>query len=174
MVMSILQVVRRVARPAAAIVVLVALCSASYAQPRKPSAAAMASANELIKVTGATALFNPLIAGVIEQAKVLFLQQNPALSKDLNDISAQLRKEYAPRFSELSTHVATLYATHFTEPELKKLLAFYESPVGKKLLKQQPTIVEASMKYAQDWANKLSEQVIAEMRQELKKRGHAL
>jgi hypothetical protein len=30
------------------------------------------------------------------------------------------------------------------------------------------------MKFAQDWATKLSDQVIAKMRDELKKRGHAL
>lgn len=173
MVTSISQVIRGAARSAVVVVALAAL-SPAYAQAQKPSMAAMVSANKLIKITGATTLFNPLIAGVVEQAKLLFLQQDPALSKDLNEVAAQLRKEYAPRFSELTTHVAALYATHFTEPELKKLIAFYESPVGKKLLQQQPTIVEASMKYAQDWANKLSEQVIARMREELKKRGHAL
>jgi hypothetical protein len=30
------------------------------------------------------------------------------------------------------------------------------------------------MKFAQDWATKLSDQVIGKMRDELKKRGHAL
>ena len=30
------------------------------------------------------------------------------------------------------------------------------------------------MKFAQDWANKLSDQVIAKMRDEMKKRGHAI
>jgi hypothetical protein len=35
-------------------------------------------------------------------------------------------------------------------------------------------VVDASMRYAQDWANKLSDQVIAQMREELKKRGHPM
>jgi hypothetical protein len=35
-------------------------------------------------------------------------------------------------------------------------------------------VVDDSMKFAQDWANKLSDQVVAKMRDELKKRGHAL
>jgi hypothetical protein len=30
------------------------------------------------------------------------------------------------------------------------------------------------MKFAQSWANKLSEEVVAKMREELKKRGHTL
>jgi hypothetical protein len=50
---------------------------------------------------------------------------------------------------------------------------FYKSPAGKKLISEQPKVVDASMKFAQDWANKLSDQVIAQMREELKKRGLA-
>jgi hypothetical protein len=42
------------------------------------------------------------------------------------------------------------------------------------LIAEQPKVGEESLKFAQDWANKLSDQVIANMRDELKKRGHAL
>jgi hypothetical protein len=114
-----------------------------------------------------------LIAGVVEQAKLLFLQQNPGLSKDLNEIAIKIRNDLAPRFDELVNDVARNYATHFTEQELKDVLAFYKSPAGKKLISEQSKVVEASMKFAQDWANKLSDQVIAQMREELKKRGLA-
>ena len=134
----------------------------------------MASAKELITITGTTTLFSPLIAGVVEQAKVLYLQQNPALAKDLNEIATQIRTDLQPRFSELTEEVARLYAANFTEQELKDILAFYKTTAGKKLLAEQPKIVDTSMKFAQDWANKLSDQVIAKMRDELKKRGHAL
>jgi hypothetical protein len=126
-----------------------------------------------VTVIGATTLFNPLIAGVVEQAKLLFLQQNPGLSKDLNEIAIKIRNDLAPRFDELVNDVARNYAIHFTEQELKDVLAFYKSPAGKKLISEQSKVVEASMKFAQDWANKLSDQVIAQMREELKKRGLA-
>ena len=42
------------------------------------------------------------------------------------------------------------------------------------MLTEQPKVVEASMKFAQAWANKLSDEVIGKMRDELKKKGHAL
>jgi len=170
--MSIIQAIQCAGRPAAVAFALVAFGPAAHAQ--KPSAAAMATAKELIASTQATTIFNPLIAGVVEQAKLLFLQQNPALAKDLNEIAGQIRDELSPRFSELSDEMALLYATHFTEPELKAILVFYQSPAGKKLLMEQPTVVDASMQFAQDWANKLSDQVIAKMREELKKRGHPM
>lgn len=170
--MSVVEAIKNAARLAALGVALATFSPLAHAQ--QPSAAAISSAKELISITGATTLFSPLIAGVVEQAKVLFLQQNPALSKDLNEIATRMRADLQPRFTELTDEVARLYSQNFTEQELKEILAFYKTPAGKKLLTAQPQVVDASMKFAQDWANKLSDQVIAKMRDELKKRGHAL
>jgi uncharacterized protein len=170
--MRLIEAIKSIARPIAVVTTLAALTPEVLAQ--QPSATAMTTAREIIKTTGATMLFNPLIPGVIEQAKNLFLQQNPSLNKDLNEIAVKLRTDLAPRFDELVNEVAKLYATHFTEPELRDLLAFYKTPVGMKLITEQPKIGEEGLKFAQDWATNLSDQVIAKMRDELKKRGHAL
>ncbi|MGH6725258.1 MAG: DUF2059 domain-containing protein [Pseudolabrys sp.] len=173
--MSVIQATKKAASIAAVAIALVTITPVAHGQqPSPPSPAAIATAKELIAYTGSAAVFNPLIAGVVEQAKLLYLQQNPALGKDLNEIAEKIRTDLAPRFAELTDEMARLYATHFTDAELKEILAFYKSPVGKKMLVQQPTVVDASMKYAQDWASKLSDQVIATMRDELKKRGHSL
>ncbi len=171
--MNVILAIKRAAWPATVVVALVAFSPSANAQA-KPTKAAMAAAEELVKITGATQLFNPLIPGVIEQAKILFLQQNPALAQDLNEIAAKMKTDLAPRFAEVTTEVATLYATNFTEWELKQIVTFYQSPVGKKVLSQQPAVIDASMKFAQTWANKLSDEVVAKMREELKKKGHAL
>ena len=170
--MSVLPAFDRAARMAALAAALVAF--GPTAQAQQPSPAAMATAKQIIAVTGATTLFDPLIAGVIEQAKLLFLQQNPSLGKDLNEVAADLRTQLNPRFVELSDELTRLYATRFTESELKEMLAFYSSPTGRKLIVEQPKITDTSLKFAQDWANKLSDEVIAKMRDEMKKRGHVL
>jgi hypothetical protein len=174
MKMSVIEALQRAARPAAVAIALVAFGPAAHAQTKQPSAASMLVAKQLIAVTGATAVFNPLIAGVVEQAKLLFLQQNPDLAKDLNEVAAKIRTDLQPRFSEISNEVALLYAQNFTEQELKDILAFYKSPAGKKLLETQPKVIDSSMQFAQNWANKLSDEVIQKMREEMKKRGHNL
>lgn len=170
--MSVIQAIKRAVRPATVAVALVAFSPAAHSQ--QPSAAAMATAKELVQVTGATALFNPLIAGVVEQAKILYLQQDPSLNKDLTAIATKMREDLAPRFAEVTDEVAKLYASSFNEQELKQILVFYKSPVGKKLLAQQPAVIDSSMKFAQTWANKLSDEVVIKMRAELKKKGHNL
>lgn len=156
---------------------LAGFATAAAAQAKtdiKATPGATAAAHELIKITGATALFDPLIAGVVEQAKNLYLQQNPALGKDLNEIAAKLRTDLAPRYAELTDEISRIYATQFTEQELKDIIAFYQSPVGKKMLNLQPQVVDSSMKFAQDWAIKLSDEVTHQMREELKKKGHPM
>ena len=170
---DVMQALQRAIRLPLIAIALFGFTAAAPAQ-HKPSAAALATAHQLIDITGATNLFRPLIAGVIEQAKTPFLQQNPALAGELKQIAAKINTEMEPRFSEITDHVAMLYATRFTEPELKAILAFYQSPAGKKLLAEQPQVIDASMAFAQSWANKLSDQVVDIMREELKKRGHPM
>jgi hypothetical protein len=170
--MSIIQAIQRVARPAAVTIAMAAFIPVAHAQ--QPSASSIQVAKQLVAVTGATSVFNPLIAGVVEQAKILFLQQDPALAKDLNEVAAKIRTDLQPRFSEIGDEVAKLYAINFTEQELKDILAFYQSPSGKKFLTGQTKVIESSMTFAGDWANKLSDEVVAKMRDEMKKRGHAL
>jgi hypothetical protein len=170
--MEFIKSTRRAARLSAVAIALVLSSPAAFAQ--QPSSAAVATAKEIVSLSGATAMFNPLVAGVVEQAKLLFLQQDPGLSKDLNEITAKLRSDLNPRQDELTVEMARQYATRFTEPELKEVLAFYNSPTGKKLLVEQPQIGDISLKFAQDWANNLSDEVVGKMREELKKRGHTL
>ncbi len=171
---SLFTLIRRDARLAVVAALLVGASPVAHAQQHNPSPASMLVAKQIVTLTGAVTLFTPLIAGVVEQAKLLYLQQNPGLAKDLNEIAAKKRKDLQPRFAEITDEIAKLYATHFSEQDLKAILAFYSSPPGKQLLAQQPIVADASMKFAQDWANKLSEQVTAKMREELKKRGHDL
>jgi hypothetical protein len=170
--MSVFQAIQRVARPAVVAAALVISAAAAHAQ--QPSAASIAVAKQLIATTGATTVFNPLIAGVVEQAKLLFLQQDPGLAPDLNEVAAKIRTDLQPRFSEIADAVAKAYATNFSEQELKDILAFYQTPSGKKFLDTQPKVIDASMAFAQTWANNLSDEVIRKIRDEMKKKGHAL
>jgi hypothetical protein len=153
--------------------VLACFAAAAPAQ-QPPSPAAIATAKEVITLKGASILWEPIVPGVIEQAKNFFLQTNPMLSKDLNEVSARLRAELAPRQTELTDEVARLYAARFTEQELKDVLAFYKTPAGRKVIIEEPKVLDASMTHAQNWANKLSEEVMNKMRAEMKKKGHDL
>jgi uncharacterized protein len=144
------------------------------AQAQQPSAATLASARELMELKGVKNLVEPVVVGVVQQTTGTILQTNPGLSKDLDEVSAQLRNEYQPRIAEMTNEIVRLYAQHFSEQELKEAVAFYKSPAGKKILTEEPKILDESYARIQQWANRLQDEVMTRVRAEMKKRGHNL
>lgn len=157
----------------ALVAAVVGVAGTAFAQPA-PSASAVALAKEVIATKGATNLYDPILPGVIEQAKNMYLQQNPQLARDLNEVAGKLRNDLRPRAAELADEIAKLYASRFTEQELKDVLAFYKTPLGQKVIAEEPKILDTSVQQAHAWANRLSEEVLDKIRVEMKKKGHDL
>jgi hypothetical protein len=160
---------------ARAIVLAFALAAlAAPARAQQPSPGTLAAARELMEIKGVNQLVEPVVIGVVEQTKGTILQTNPGLSKDLDVVGAQLRTEYEARSSEITNEIVRLYAQRFTEQELKEASAFYKTPTGKKMLAEEPKILDESYARIRVWATKLQDEVTGRVRAELKKRGHNL
>jgi len=160
-----------------AVVGLAALAIIGLAKPAaaaNPSPASVLIAKQIVQLKDVDAMFAPLARGVVEKVKNQFMQTNFMWAKDLNEVAANLHKEYDPRVSELVDATARIYAEHFTEAELKDLLTFYQSPLGRKMIVEEPKVIDESMNHAGQWGDALAEDVIARMRAEMKKRGHDL
>lgn len=167
---SISHLINRLALAAA--VAFACLAVGGLAQAQTPGA--LAAAKELVALKGGNSMFAPLIPGVIERAKQSLVPTNPQLIAPLNQVADQLKKEYAPKSAEIENEVAKVYAQHFTEAELKEILAFYKSPVGRKMIAEEPKAIEQSLKAAQEWAAKFSDVVLERFRTEMKKKGYDL
>ncbi len=59
----------------------------------------------------------------------------------------------------------------FTEPELKELATFYKSPLGAKVIAQEPAAFASARQYMDQWAQKFSEEINGKFRAEMKARG---
>ncbi len=147
---------------------------AAQSPAQNPSPAAIMLAKQIVELKGARQLFAPLVRGVVEKVKDQFLQTNFMWAKDLNEVAANMEKEYAPRVDELVDMSARIYASHFTEAELRQLLAFYQSPVGRKAIVEEPKALDESMASGGQWGENLSDEILVKMRDEMKKRGHDL
>lgn len=138
----------------------------------QPSQAAVLLAKQILETKHADNIFVPLIRGVVIKTRDFLMQTNFMWGKDLNEVADNLIKQYDVRSGELLNDEARIYASHFTEAELKQLLAFYQSPLGQKVISEEPKTADESMAMASSWADKLSEEVMGRMRAEMKKRGH--
>jgi hypothetical protein len=138
----------------------------------QPTPGALLLAKQIVQVKHVQDIFQPIVRGVVQKSRDMFMQTNFMWGKDLNEVAVNVEKQFNPRVTELVDASARIYATHFTEPELRDLLAFYQSPLGQKALAQEPKVLDESMVYAGTWADNLSQEVITAIRIEMKKRGH--
>jgi hypothetical protein len=117
--------------PAACFAVALVFSGVALAQqPAQPTPAAIASAKELLTLKRADAMYANAVPGMVERTKTTLLQSNLNYQKDLNEVALIVAKSLAGREKEIGDGMAKIYASHFTEQELKDLVTFYKSPLG--------------------------------------------
>jgi hypothetical protein len=57
-----------------------------------------------------------------------------------------------------------LYDRHYTLEEIRAMIAFYESPVGKKVIEVTPLMTAESMSIGQEWGLKMGQKLLEEMK----------
>jgi hypothetical protein len=143
--------------------------------PLKPaSPSALAAARDLLTVKNVSQVYASAVPNIVQRTKDAFLANNLSYQKDLNEVALVVAQNLAGREKEIGEQMAKIYASDFTEQELKDLTAFYKTPIGQKLLNQEPKSIQASMSYMSQWAQSFSETVANEFRAEMKKRGKPL
>jgi len=140
-------------------------------QLKPGSPAAIAAAKEILAMKNAAAMYANAVPNIVQQTKDTLLQTNLNYQKDLNEVAVIVAKNLAGREKEIGEGMAKIYANEFTEQELKDLVTFYKSPLGQKLLSNEPRAIQFSMSYMNAWAQQFAEIVNGEFRSEMRKRG---
>jgi hypothetical protein len=140
-------------------------------QELKPvSPSAMAAAKELLALKNAQAMYASAIPNIVQRTKANLLQNNLNYQKDLDEVALVIAKDLGGRESEVADQMAKIYGNFFTEQELKDLVTFYKTPLGKKLLTEEPHAIASSMGFMNQWAQQTAEKVAEEFRDQMKKR----
>jgi hypothetical protein len=145
--------------------------SAQAQSPAPPTAAAMAAAREILALKNVSNMYAVAVPSIVQRTKDALLQTNLNYQKDLEEVSLIVAKSLAGREKEIGEGMARIYATDFTEQELKDLVTFYKTPLGQKLLTQEPKTVQASVAYMSQWGQNFAEVVNGQFRAEMRKRG---
>ncbi len=139
--------------------------------PKEPSPAAIAAAKEILAMKSASSMYANAVPSMVQKTKDVLLQTNLNYQKDLDEVAIIVVQTLAGREKEIGDAMAKMYATDFTEQELKDLVTFYKSPLGAKLLVQEPKTMRNSMQYMSAWASNFAEIVNGQFRAEMRKRG---
>ena len=71
------------------------------------------------------------------------------------------------RTSELEDMMVPVYGRHFTTQELRELLVFYDTPLGKRLLEAQPALVQEGALAGQEWGRRIGAAVAEQLAKEM-------
>lgn len=92
---------------------------------------------ELIKISGTTGQMTAVIDQVL-----------PMIPEDKQ---ADFKKDFEASLPDLYEQLAPVFQKHYTHEDIKQMLEFYNSPIGKKISKNTESIATDSMKVGQEW-----------------------
>jgi hypothetical protein len=158
-------------RPAAAAVVAPPV-SSSPSPAASPAQIALARA--VIVDSGISSSFQLIIPQYLEQIALSVTRTRPELVADLNVALAAIRPEFDTKVDEMIDSAAQLYAQRLTQKELEDISAFFKSPSGRKYVASQPFLMNDMFVAMQAWSQKISVDMMARVREEMRKKGHEL
>jgi len=118
----------------------------------------------LLEVTGSAKLGQQLMDQLFATRRAI-TRQVPGSVWD------ELEKEFRAEFSsgKVIEMVIPIYNRYFTEEEINALIAFYETPVGKKTISVMPQILSESMQVGMQWGA----EILKRLEQRLKEKGYS-
>jgi hypothetical protein len=100
---------------------------------------------------------------VIKQSIIMFKQQKSEIPAEFwTEFEQNLTKS---SFDHLLDMIFPIYQKYMSEQDLKDLIAFYQSPIGKKLAEKTPFIAADSMQAGQEWGKKLAEDILKKIQE---------
>jgi hypothetical protein len=136
------------------LILLVAAVSAPALAQTKPEAKKEKTIRRVLEVTGT----QRMMAQMAGQMIATFKKAHPEVPNDFWD-----RFEQKLGSQELVDQLIPIYDKYYTQQDLEGLLTFYESPVGQKVLKTMPQVMQESMQIGQVWGQQKAQEVLKEI-----------
>lgn len=131
-----------------------ALLSVGSAGAQTPSAEEAAALRQdvlkLLELTGSAKLGKQMLDQMLDSFKAM-TPGAPAAFWD------EVHREFDPQ--TLIELVIPIYEKHLTHEDIKGMIAFYETPLGRKLIGVLPAIAQESMQAGQQWGLEVAKKV---------------
>lgn len=129
-------------------------------------------ARRMMDATGASAAVLQMMDQMMPAMTAIIAQGNPGKDREIRQLmEAVIDPEMRARLPEMIDAAARLYAQQFTEEDLLGFIAFYESPLGRKLIANQPEIMKQSMAVGQAWGRRVAQDALAKHREKFLEKG---
>jgi hypothetical protein len=102
------------------------------------------------------------------------IQLNPDLKDQITATMPNILPRFDPYMTTLKEDVARVYAARFTAPDLKAMIAFYQTPAGQKFGKESPVAAAEADQIARRWGTRIGEDMTDAVNRELAAQGKTL
>ena len=127
---------------------------------------------KLMKMTGAIDIGVQLADAVLVQMKPVFKNQNPNIPERAFDImQEEFRATFLENRAELTEQIVIIYNRHFTASELRKLIVFYQTPIGRKTISIIPRVFQESTVAGQQFSQRMMPVAMQRVQQRFKEEG---
>lgn len=129
----------------------------------------------LLEVTGALKIAEMMSVAVTRQMTNAVKQARPDIPPESFDIVAEEVNSVIS--GEMITEggfvdlIIPVYAKYFTNDELDALIAFYETPVGRKTVGVMPQVTQEAMQIGQRWGQSLGPIIVERVKARFKEQG---
>jgi uncharacterized protein len=115
----------------------------------------------LLELTGSTKMAEQ----IMDQMMVMFEQNDPGISKEFWDgFRAEINTE------DLVSMTVPIYDKHLSHEDIRGLIAFYQTPVGAKLIEKLPVIAQESMAAGMKWGEEIGKKAVAKLQAQEEKK----
>ena len=130
---------------------------------------------KLMEVLGTAKLAHQVSSAVTQQMQQAIKAAHPGTPDRVFEIVRQVSEEELTKAFDgpngLMSQMVPLYAKYFTHDDIKGMLAYYDSDLGKKAIAAMPGLLQDSMKISQAWAADANPRIRAAIEARLKAEG---
>jgi uncharacterized protein len=131
----------------------------SASQPQIQDSEKLALIHQLLTTTHAV----DLAVSTIENSISAQRTANPRVPAVFWD---RFLAETRNRRGEFEAMVVPVYDRHYSSAELRQLIAFYQSPIGQKVIAELPAVTQESMDAGRQWGMKVGTSIAEQLKSE--------
>jgi uncharacterized protein len=130
---------------------------------------------KLVEMTGTIQNAMAVLDRMLPQMIEVIRKANPEIPQQVLDALANDGKEeFHKALPELIEPMISIYDANYSADEVRQLLAFYQSPLGRKMIARMPEITQQSIAVGNAWGASAGERVAARIRASAKQKGYDL
>lgn len=130
-----------------------------------------ADTEKLMELVGTRDILRELFDQDIDAQIEAMRRARPDVSDEFwEEFTAEFKRQASP--DELMKAILPIYDKHFSHQEIRQLIAFYESPLGRKISTTLPEIQRESLEAGRVWGEQLGDRMNAKLKQRLAEKGY--